>query len=333
MRYENGGITVTYARVDGAHLRAGATGRIVRGDADLALEASARGPLDLGGAEIAGAVDATGRLTGRIARPSLAMRGAMSSFTAGGVVVDQPVLNFTLAPRGEAYTGRADVTGAASGRALAASADVTVGNGALAVEALDAQWGALQAQGSAQFASNGVSAQLDVNGAIDGLVPGLTGRLAGNLALTPETILLDATVADARAGELRVRAATLRAQGPLTAIATTFDLRGRLRQAQLAFAGTASVNLDEQAARIEGRGTLADSPIFTRAPITADWSEGRTQAAGNFAVGVGVLQAQWEERGRALTGTAQIEDGADNIAVDVAVEVNHGGFRGPEQDR
>ncbi|MEQ1493671.1 MAG: hypothetical protein ABL932_24320, partial [Terricaulis sp.] len=37
MRYENGGITVTYARVEGEHLRAGATGRIVRGEANLAL--------------------------------------------------------------------------------------------------------------------------------------------------------------------------------------------------------------------------------------------------------------------------------------------------------
>mgnify|MGYP001566316844 CR=1 FL=1 len=126
MRYENGGMTVTYARVEGARLRAGATGRIVRGEANLAVEASARGPLDLGGAEIAGAVDATGRLTGRIVRPSLSMRGAMSSFTAGGVVVEQPVLNFTLSPRGDAYVGRADVNGAASGRALTASANVTM---------------------------------------------------------------------------------------------------------------------------------------------------------------------------------------------------------------
>lgn len=308
MRYENGGITVTYARVEGAQLRAGATGRIVGGDANLSLEASARGPLDLGGAEIGGAVDATGRLTGRISRPTLSMRGALTSFTAGGVVVEQPVINLTLAPRGNAYTGHADVTGAASGHALTASSDLAIGNDALSLTALDAQWGGLQAQGSAQFANGGVSAQLDVNGAVDGLVPGLTGRLAGDLTLTPETIVLDAQIADARAGELRVRAATLRAEGLLDAVATTFDLRGRLNQAPLAFAGTATLNLDDQAATIEGRGTLADQPIYTRAPIAVDWSAGRTQASLNVAVGDGVVQAQWEERGRALTGSAQIED-------------------------
>ena len=308
MRYENGGITISHARVDGAQLRAGVTGRIVRGEANLAVEASARGPLQFGGAEIGGAIDATGQITGRIARPTLSMRGALSSFAAGGVVVEQPVVTFTLAPRGDVYAGRADVTGTASGQALTASADVSIGDSAVGLSAVDAQWGALLAQGSAQFSNRGVNAELDVNGAFDGLVPGLTGRLAGDLTLTPETILLDAQVSDARAGELRVRAATMHAEGPLEAIATTFDLRGRLRQAPLAFAGTAMVNLNEQAASVEGRGTLADAPIFTRAPLTADWSAGRTQASLNVAVGDGVVQAQWEERGRALTGSAQIED-------------------------
>src|SRR6185312_4561521 len=59
LRNENGGITVSHARVDGARLRAGATGRIVGGNANLALEASAQGPLNLGGATINGAADAT----------------------------------------------------------------------------------------------------------------------------------------------------------------------------------------------------------------------------------------------------------------------------------
>lgn len=308
MRYENGGITVSHVRIDGAQLRAGATGRIVNGNANLAIEASARGPLDLGGAEIGGAIDATGTVTGRIARPTLAMHGALSSFAAGGVVVEQPLINFTLAPSGAGYAGRVDVTGTASGQALSGNANVVIAGGAIGLNELDAQWGGLQAQGSAQFANRGLSAQLDVNGAVDGLVPGLTGRLAGDLVLTPEAITLDANVADARAGDLRVRAATLHAEGPLDAIATTFDLRGRLRQAPLAFTGTATFNVDEQSARVEGRGTLADQPIYSRAPITVDWSAGRTQASVNVAIGDGVVRAQWEERGRALTGSAQIDD-------------------------
>lgn len=309
MAYENGGITVSHGRIDGAQLRAAATGRIVRGEANLALEASARGPLNLGGAEIAGAVDATGRLTGRIARPTLSAHAALSSFAAGGVVVEAPVVDFTLAPSGRGYAGRAQVAGSASGQPLNGTANVAIADSSLSLTNLDGQWGGMQAQGSATFASRGVSADLDVNGAIDGLVPGATGRLAGDLVLTPETLQLNAQIADARAGELRVRAATVSAQGPLSAIATTFDMRGRLRRAPLAFAGTGVLDLSgDPAVTIEGRGTLAEADIYTRAPINARWTRGRMEASLNVAMADGVVQAQWTERGRALSGSAQIED-------------------------
>jgi translocation and assembly module TamB len=307
--YENGGITVSHARVDGAKLRAAATGRIVRGEANLALEATARGPLSLGGAEIAGAADATGRLTGRIARPTITARANLSSFTAGGVVVAQPVVDLTLAPTARGYAGHANAQGTTSGRPFNAEADVAVTGSTIALTNLDGQLAGMQAQGSATFASRGVSADLDINGAIDGLVPGVTGRLAGQLALTPETLTLDANIADARAGELRVRAATLRAQGPMNAIAATFDLRGRLRQAPLAFEGTGLLDLEgDTTLSIEGRGTLAQSNIFTRAPMRATWRDGGAEASINIAIDDGVVQAQWTDRGRSLSGSAQIED-------------------------
>jgi len=307
--YENGGITVTHARVEGAQLRAGATGRIVSGQADLALEATARGPLSLGGAEIAGAVDATGRITGRIARPTLTARASVSSFAAGGVVVEQPIVDFTLAPAGNAYAGTATVQGAASGQPLNGSANINIAGGAFGLSNLDAQWGGLAAQGSASFGARGVTAALDVNGALDGIVPGVTGRFTGDLALSPETLTLDAQIVDARAGELRIRAATLRAQGPMNAIAATFDMRGRLREAPLQFAGTATADLDGASAlSAEGRGTLAGADIFTRAPMRAEWREGRMEASLDVAVDDGVVRASWTDRGRALSGTAEIDD-------------------------
>ena len=308
LRSENGGLTVAHARIDGARLRAGAWGRIVQGQANLSLEASARGPLDLGGAVMDGALDATGRITGRIARPSVTAEAVMQSFAAGGAIVDQPRLTFTLAPVGRGYQGQAHVVGGVSGQPLNASSNVAITDNAVALTALDAQIGALALQGSASVAARGVSAELDVNGAIDGVIPGANGRLAGRLSLTPETILLNAQIADARAGNLFVRAATLRAQGPLGAINADFDMRGRLNQAPLTFAGTAAIDLDNNTARIDGRGALAGEDVFTRAPITASWGNGEIQAGVNVAMGGGVVQAQWRERGRTLTGSAQIED-------------------------
>lgn len=307
-RYENGGITVAHARVNGARLRAGATGRIVNGQANLALEASARGPLDLGGAQITGVADATGRLTGRIARPTLTADASMASFMAGGTEIVHPRVRFTLAPSGRAYAGHAEVQGAVSNQPLTATSNVALANGALTLTQLDAQVGALAAQGSATIAPRGVTADLAVNGAIDGLVPGLSGRLAGDVGLTPQTIAVNAQIADARAGDLRVRAATVSARGPLDAVSAEFDMRGRLRQATLVFAGTGRFDFEHSSARIDGRGELAGAPIFTRAPITVSWGNRELNASINVAMDDGVVRAQWSERGRALTGSAQIED-------------------------
>src|SRR5690606_5481586 len=154
-------------------------------------------------------------------------------------VVNQPVVDFALAPTARGtYAGRASAEGQALGQPFNAAANVAIDRGVLSLTELDGQVGAMQAQGSASFAPNGASAMLDVNGLLDGPFPGVSGRLAGALALTPQTLALDAQIADARAGELRVRAATLTARGPHEAIAARFDLTGRLRQAPLAFEGS-----------------------------------------------------------------------------------------------
>lgn len=309
LTYERGGLTVSHARLDGAQLRAGVTGRIVRGEANLSLEASARGPLNVGGAEIAGAVDATGQISGRIARPTITANATLSSFAAGGVVVERPNVRFTLAPAGAGYGGQADVEGTAMGHPLVASSQIGVNSGVITLSNLDGQLAGMQAQGSASFNSRGVSAALDVNGALNGLIPGVSGRLAGDLTLSPETLVLDAQIADARAGELFVRAATLHAEGPMDAIATEFNLRGRLRRAPLEFAGTGLVSVEdgETALSIEGRGALAGAEVFTRAPIVATFARRRTDASLNVAVGDGVVIASWQERNRALSGSTQIE--------------------------
>ncbi|GAM97142.1 hypothetical protein U91I_00767 [alpha proteobacterium U9-1i] len=310
LAYENGGITVQHARVNGAQLRAGATGRIVRGQADLALEASARGPLNLGDAIISGAGDVTGRLTGAIARPTLAARAQFAGFTAGGVTIDNPIINFTLAPSGNTYRGHAEVQGSVAGQALNANADVGIAGASLALDNLVAQAGKLEASGRATLSPAGVDAQLALSGSLDGLTPGITGRVDGAATLTPDTIQITATIADARAGDLFIRAAAVQASGPYSNIQGTIDLRGRLRQAPLRFNGAMQIAAGDGTTRasITGQGALAGVDIATRAPISATWTDAATYGALNIAIGDGALNAEWTERGRNLTGSATIED-------------------------
>jgi translocation and assembly module TamB len=309
LRIENGGVTVSHARVSGAKLRAGATGRIVNGEANLALEASARGPLDLGGAVISGVVDGTGRLTGRLVRPTLEAQAQLASLTASGVEIVQPLVMFTLAPAGDQYRGQAEMHGLVQGQTSTGASSLVIDGNGIALPELVASIGALEARGAARLSEAGPEAQLALSGRIDALAPGLSGTILGDVALTPQTVTLDAQIANARAGELFIRAATVNASGPYSAIAARFDLRGRLRQAPLAFAGTALIsNENGTQARIEGEGALAGAAIATRAPLDVSWTDGGLDAALDFAVADGRVTGRWAERGRALTGSVVIEE-------------------------
>jgi len=259
LRFEQGGITVEHAHVDGAQLRLAATGRSLHGDDNLRLEASARGPLQVGNATINGVVDATGRLTGRFVSPTLQADAQLASLTAVGVEIMHPDVQFTLAPNGASYRGHAIAHGAVREQPADAESDVIVtADGAIALPTLVAHVGALQATGTARIAPRGADAQLALSGKIDNILPGTTGTALGNVTLTPDTLTANARIVDGAAGDLRVRTATFTATGPYRAINAHFELHGRLRQAPLAFTGTALFANDRTTqARIEGTGALA----------------------------------------------------------------------------
>ncbi|MBI3438441.1 MAG: translocation/assembly module TamB domain-containing protein, partial [Proteobacteria bacterium] len=310
LRNERGGITVSHVRIDGAHLRAGAIGRIVAGQADLTLEASAQGPLDLGGATISGAADATGRLTGRLGSPTLTARATLTSFEAGGAVLERPIVDFTLAPGPRAYVGHASAQAAISGNPLTAAADVAIADATLRLTNLDAHAGSLRAQGSAAIGARGASADLALNGSLDGLAPGVSGGLIGQAHLTPEAVALDAQLSNARAGDLWLRAASISANGPYHAIAGHVELRGRWRQAPLTFRGNAAINATHGAveAQFGGEGTLAGAALATRMPLQMRWSESGLEANLDANLGDGAVAVNWTDRRRALSGSARITD-------------------------
>lgn len=307
-RYEDGGVSVDHLRVEGRQVHAAAAGRIVRGEANLALEASARGPLSLGAAEIGGAVDATGRLTGPLSRAALTATAQLSSFAASGIVVAQPRVDFTLTPHGGGYQGHAQVRGAVSGQALTAASTIAVARGALSLSDLVTHVGALEARGTASVSARGVAANLALDGAIDGLLSGASGRIAGHVALTPETVALDAQLTSAHLGALRLRTASIDASGPFRAIEARFDLQGALERAPLAFEGIALVSAAESATdvQVQGRGTLAGAAIATRTPLAMHWAQGALEAVLDVSLADGALRGQWRERGRALSGTATL---------------------------
>jgi translocation and assembly module TamB len=310
LRNESGGITVSHVRIDGDKLRAAATGRIVHGQSDLSVEASARGPLKLGGASLDGALDATGRLTGRIDRPTLTTRATLTSFTSGGVVIDHPVVDLTLAPDAGGYAGHATAQGAVSGQTFNAAADVAIPGATLALTNVDAHAGGLDARGSATIAPHGVSADLTLAGTLDGLAPDTTGRVSGDLHLTPESLSLSAQLADARFGDLRTHTAIITAQGPFNALAAHYELQGRINRAPLTLRGNATIDAAHGGvdAHVQGEGELADAAISTRTPMHFHFGDNGLDASLDITMADGALVAEWADQRRSLSGNVRITD-------------------------
>jgi translocation and assembly module TamB len=307
---ERNGIAVDHVRIEGANLRAAAVGHIVHGDSDLSVEASARGPVHIGAAEISGALDATGRITGRLERPTLAVHATLSSFASNGLVVERPVVDLTLAPAGQAYVGQGVAHGVISGQGFQASAAAAVPGTSLALTDLLIHAGSLEARGAATIAAKGVSADLTLAGSLDGLLADAAGRVTGALHLTPQGVTLAARLADARVGGLHAHAATISADGPFNAIAAHYDLQGGVGRAPLTLSGAATLDATHGAAdaHVQGEGQLAGEAVSTRTPMHFHWSESGLDASLDVTLADGALAAEWADHRRALSGSVRIND-------------------------
>ena len=309
-RYENRGVTLSHARIDGERLRAGAMGRIVGGQADLRVELSARGPLTVGAAQFDGAMDAVGHVTGRIAKPRLELNARLASFSVGGASFVNPDVDLTLAPdAGGQYRGHAEARATYSEQPASVSTDIALIEGGVDLTQLDAHLGALDASGRVRASEAGLNADLALTGSIDNLAPGVSGRIDGALTIAEEALSLNADLAMARFGELRVREAHVDAHGPFRSIAAQFTFDGALRRAPLNFAGDAAIQIqDGVEARITGQGALAGERLATREPIFARWGERDLQANLNIILGEGGLIASWRERGASLSADADLQN-------------------------
>ncbi len=308
--FDREGILVERAQVDGRQTRIGARGRIRGGVVDLALETSARGPVRVGGADIKGVVDATGRLSGRIEAPSVAMRAQLATLDIAGAVFTAPRIDFALAPEGASYRGRVDATARYAGQDFTAASDVAITRTDLAFPTLRARLAALEGEGEARFDARGAHARLMVNGDASGLAPNVSGAVTGEFTLLPQGVMASAEIANGRIGDIAVREARFTASGPFEDMRAQLDMRGALRRAALTFAGEARLSQDQRARAlsIEGSGSLAGAAFVTRAPIDARWDGAVFTSGLDVAFGEGGVRIDWRDDGRHVAGAVAIDN-------------------------
>lgn len=308
---KDGVITIDHARFNGAQMRAAVTGAIRNRQANLRLEASARGPVTFGAATIDGAADATGALTGDIVRPRIEAEAQLASLQIAGVAITRPALTLSLTPNGGDYRGTITAEGQVSGQAARVQSGIALGRAGVGFPDLVADIGTLHAEGDARFANAGPTANLIIGGRIDNLTPGASGTVKGELALTPDAVSLDASLSNASLGMLRMTRATVTAAGPYDNITAQFALRGALNRASLSFDGSAALISAQRGGtemRVQGQGVLAGSTLRLIEPATARFGDNGMETRIDAAIDDGELELSYADSGRRVTGHAEMRN-------------------------
>lgn len=310
----DGGLRVRSARVQSPRLRAGARG-LLAGRLNLQVEATARGPILLGRAEISGAADAAGRITGPLGRPRIEMDARMDRFDLAGAAIEQPHLQFTYDSATGA--GEARVEGMVAGAPATAQALVRTEDAALVFTDLDVHAIGLDATGAAALGPDGPSLDLDFSGALAGLDIGAAGALQGRVTLAsergaPPVLDLAADLRNASFGDLRLSQANLSVRGPIDLLAARARIRG--------LAGETPITMDIAAqiatangrtlTTLEARGDLGGETLATREPAMIELADGRIDARASVTAGSGSAELTWRTDGGRFAATAQF-DGAE----------------------
>ncbi|MES1197114.1 MAG: translocation/assembly module TamB domain-containing protein [Pseudomonadota bacterium] len=299
LRFTGGGTLVEYARVEGPRLRLGARGRLVGDNANLAIEASARGPANIAGVSFAGAADATGALTGKLADPIIMMEANLATLNLGGATLQNVVATLDLAPAQGGRRGRVGLEGMLFGRPASGSANLALTQDKLAFENLETHWAQVVGKGRAQIAGGMFSTYVDISGMLDGLAPEVSGAVTGTIeyanARTGDNLQLNLALRGARLGAVAADEAKASLTGPLAAMKAQLDAKGWAGEQAITLSanGDAAVSEGGWVAQLGARGQFAGAAIETRAPLVLRAKGEVFEAQGAASLGGGSVEASW----------------------------------------
>lgn len=312
--YAEGVVRLSRATLLGRQLRAGASG-VVRDDSlDLRLEASARGPLRLGGALVEGAFDATGRAEGPLTAPAIQATAMLDRLEVAALAVENAALTLRLGA-GEARAGEAALAASLNGQPLRARADLRLVDGVM-LDNLEAQAGRLLLSGQAGLGPRGPAADLRVSGRLGGLLPDLRGGLEGRLEIAPNggedpviaLALQFERLALGGAQRLRLEEAGLQARGPLSNFAYTLAAKGQAGGLPLALEGAGEGALtDGLSLSTRLNGVYAQQPVGTLEPLLLRADDAGLNATGLLRLDGGRLALDLSQQARALRLEARLQ--------------------------
>ncbi|MGE3301629.1 MAG: translocation/assembly module TamB domain-containing protein [Hyphomonadaceae bacterium] len=309
------GVFVNRAIVDGWQLRLGARGPIRGAIADLALEATARGPIDIAGARISGAIDATGTLQGDLSRPKIALEARLDALDAAGLALRKVRATLELAPEGRAQSGKIGLEADLFGYPAAATAHLALIGERAAFEELAVSWARATAHGRAEIAGGAITADAVIGGALNGLAPDISGVLSGRANYAASrgdegALSLDLVLSRARLGPaITADHANLSVHGKLSAlrVSTALDGWAGAQPLQLALDGTGAVTDAGLSLTAQAQGAFAGQSIASEGPLAATWKDGVSTARGAVRLGAGRVEGEWRGGKQDVAVTAKFD--------------------------
>lgn len=314
LQFSADAVTLDRAVIEGQRLRLGVAGPIRNARADLAWEASWRGPLSAYGLTIAGAGDAIGTARGPLDGLVVTGQARTGVLDIAGAVVENAVVDARLSLLNGGARGEASLGGRLFDQPLRGQAQLNVSAAGAVFDGAMVRLGPAIAQGAARFDDAGATIEAGLSGSVEGLWPGAAGALNGRARVTPGAdgaALIDAEAEIGRgaiAPGAPVRRATATLAGPLERPDFTYAVSGETAAA-FAFEGRGQADFAEGLeARFTAEGRINGAPLATARPGVVAFTADGARADVALSVGGGALSVLWDARktGRVrLAATAQ----------------------------
>ena len=293
--WNEGVLTVAEARLEGAAANANTSGKLGKGlSLDFGLDWTATGPFRAGPVEIAGKASGDGKIGGVLSAPRAELNADFDSIDLPRLPLTKAHLTVVFARGANATDGTAALQAQSAYGPARGRTAFRFSPGGVELSDLDLDAGGAKAKGAMSL-RNGLPATADLTLSIGpgAFIP--QGQVKGSARLVDApgggtaNASLNLTAQEISFGGWKVRAAAIKADGPLSRLPLSIDARGDAPNGRWRLGGSGEL---AQAGRaydltLNAAGRLGRTEIKTNEPAKLRFGDGPTQARLRLAIDKG----------------------------------------------
>ncbi len=324
-----GGLRVTRALVSGPRVRLGARGFVGARTIALDWEASARGPMTMGGVTIHGALDARGRVSGSPAAPRVSGAAEMASLDLGAATLTQVNARFAYADGGAA----ASLSGLYGDCPISAMGDVAILSEGVVFDAVTGTIAGISVSGRLAIVDNRLDGTFAVAGPVSGLTGG-AGSLAGRVGVTGDAaepeIAAEGSVLGAQFGPALIREGRFAIAGPARAMRIRLSGSGRLGQAAMALSAEGEAQALPRGLNflLAGQGVVGGQPFATEAPVSIEFVDRGVRVQGALDLVGGRADLSYQQGPDGFSAEANVRELPASVLAALVGETGQGQLSG-----